>query len=422
MNRLPKIAKNLQISLPVDWKWLTTEEVSDEIVDCLHSTPKFSDSGKYCIDTTCIEPERILFNKARFVSEEIYQDRIRRLKPQESDILFSREGTIGTTVLVPPNIDICLGQRMMMFRTNKDILSYFFLQVLNSYIFRRQWESLITGTAALHVNIRDIKKLYLPVPPINEQDKIVSILYNLNKIIIITEKVTDYLLNLKRGLMQRLFTEGIGHNEFKETRVGKIPEEWEIQKIGELAIKMKSGGTPLTRIKEYYDNGEIPFVKIEDLSSTRKFLINTRIEITKEGLDNSNAWIVPKNSWLFAIYGSLGEQAINKIEVSTNQAILGIILDRNLGLPEFYYYWFEYWKNQLQRYAITTTQPNLSKQIFEKLKVVKPNIEEQNVITEILSSTDDIIEKEIIYMKNLKIIKKGLMQDLLTGKKRVQIN
>ena len=93
-----------------------------------------------------------------------------------------------------------------------------------------------------------------------------------------------------------------------------------------------------------------------------------------------------------------------------------------MGLSEFYYYWFEFWKTQLQRFAITTTQPNLSKQIFEKLKVVKPNIEEQKAIVGILSSTDDKIENEIKYMKKIKIIKKGLMQNLLTGKKRVKIN
>lgn len=78
--------------LPKEWTWVRVEETSSHIVDCLHSTAKFVDSGFYCIDTTCIENGKILFENARLVNEETYKDRIRRLKPESGDILFSREG------------------------------------------------------------------------------------------------------------------------------------------------------------------------------------------------------------------------------------------------------------------------------------------------------------------------------------------
>ncbi len=153
---------------------LTVEECCTNIVDCLHSTAKFKPTGFYCIDTTCIEDSRISFQKARFVDEETYLDRIRRLKPIENDILFSREGTVGKAVIVPPKIDLCLGQRMMMFRLKNGILPKFFQSYVLSPGFKAQYKPLIGGTTSPHLNIRDIRKLIIPVFSTEVQTQIVQ--------------------------------------------------------------------------------------------------------------------------------------------------------------------------------------------------------------------------------------------------------
>ena len=160
--------------LEVDYEWITIEEASERIVDCLHSTPKFTEHGKYCIDTTCIEQGVIRFDKARFVTEDSYTDRIRRLKPEAGDILFAREGTVGTTVVVPEDVDLCLGQRMMMFRLKKTVLPEFFMYVMQSAIMVDKYRPLIMGTTAPHLNIRDIRKFTLPMYPMPMQRKIVA--------------------------------------------------------------------------------------------------------------------------------------------------------------------------------------------------------------------------------------------------------
>jgi type I restriction enzyme S subunit len=160
--------------LPRGWMWVTLEQLSNNIVDCLHSTPKFVSEGKYCIDTTCIEPGCILFDKARVVSAETYKDRIRRLKPEVGDILFSREGTIGTTVVVPGGVELCLGQRMMMFRPSNMIISNYFMWAMLSNTFERQWKPKIIGTTSPHINIGDIRHMALPLPPYREQFRIVA--------------------------------------------------------------------------------------------------------------------------------------------------------------------------------------------------------------------------------------------------------
>jgi type I restriction enzyme S subunit len=160
--------------LPTGWAYASLEEISENIVDCPHSTPKFASEGKYCIDTTCIKPGKIVFEKARFVSFETYHERTKRLIPKAGDILFSREGTIGTAVVVPENIELCLGQRMMMFRAASCIIPTYYILALTSPVFENQWKPKVIGTTSPHVNIRDLKIMVLPLPSLNEQHRIVA--------------------------------------------------------------------------------------------------------------------------------------------------------------------------------------------------------------------------------------------------------
>lgn len=158
--------------LPDGWIWESVELLSERIVDCPHSTPEFTKDGEYCIDTNCIESGRIRFDKARFVTPTCYLDRVSRLEPRQGDILFAREGTIGTTAMVPPNIKLCLGQRMMMFRPAEMIPSYFMWSMISD-VFVRQWRPKVMGTSAQHVNIRDLRVMALPVCSLLEQQEIV---------------------------------------------------------------------------------------------------------------------------------------------------------------------------------------------------------------------------------------------------------
>lgn len=172
-NTLEIDVKNLP-ELPKNWILSTVNNACSHIVDCPHSTAKFVSEGFYCIDTNCISQGRILFEKARYVTEETFIQRTKRLLPAEGDILFSREGTIGVSAIVPSDIKLCLGQRMMMYRVHQFLDSSYFLYFLSSPFFKEQLEQKITGTAAKHVNIGDIKKMVVIIPPIAEQKQIVE--------------------------------------------------------------------------------------------------------------------------------------------------------------------------------------------------------------------------------------------------------
>lgn len=162
------------LQLPEGWLYATLEEISENIVDCPHSTPKFVQYGKYCIDTTCIITGKIILEKARYVSLETYHQRTQRLIPKPGDILFSREGTIGIAVVIPDNMELCLGQRMMMFRPSACIIPTYYMWAMTSSVFKSQWKPKVIGTTSPHVNIRDLKIMVLPIAPLNEQKRIVG--------------------------------------------------------------------------------------------------------------------------------------------------------------------------------------------------------------------------------------------------------
>jgi len=200
--------------------------------------------------------------------------------------------------------------------------------------------------------------------------------------------------------------------DFKNTQIGKIPADWEIEKLEEICDKAKAGGTPLTTEKKYW-NGTLPFVKIEDITIAGKYLTETKTSISEEGLNNSSAWLVPENSLLIAMYGSMGEVSINKIPVTTNQAILGII-PRERDDVEFLYYWYLFFKPRWKKYSKPTTQANLTAEILRNSVIPLPPKDERRIITEVLGVVDSAIEVVDRIIAKTERLKKGLMQTLLT--------
>lgn len=146
----------------------------DEIVDCPHSTAAFLPEGRPCVDTTCIEPGRVVLDRLRYVSDDTWQERVRRLEPAEGDVVFAREGTIGTAVALPGGLNPCLGQRVMLLRPGASVLPRFLEQVMMSQQVKEQYAPLVAGSTAPHLNVRDVKRLLLPAPPHSEQVRMLA--------------------------------------------------------------------------------------------------------------------------------------------------------------------------------------------------------------------------------------------------------
>ena len=161
-------------SLPENWRWQLLESVCEKIVDCPHSTPKWTDSGRLCARTTNFKLGFLDLSEVRYVSDATFNERIERLRPKSGDVLYSREGGIlGIACMIPPKIELCLGQRMMLFRAKLDFSAALLMHWLNSRVIFRRVQELTGGSASPHLNVRDIKAFPTPVPPLAEQQEIV---------------------------------------------------------------------------------------------------------------------------------------------------------------------------------------------------------------------------------------------------------
>jgi type I restriction enzyme S subunit len=166
--------------LPESWRSVQLETVCANIVDCPHSTPKWTPTGQLCLRTTNFKAGFLDLSEVRYVSNKTFIERIERLRPQPDDVLYSREGGIlGIACMIPQGVDLCLGQRMMLFRTKSDFNPKLLMYWLNSPVILRRVRELTGGSAAPHLNVKEIKNFPTPVPPLREQQEIVRRVENL---------------------------------------------------------------------------------------------------------------------------------------------------------------------------------------------------------------------------------------------------
>ncbi|MCP3682643.1 MAG: restriction endonuclease subunit S [bacterium] len=185
LNRLPENIKGSNIDLcseickfinfPPQWDVIPLSKIALSIVDCPHSTPKWTKKGKICVRTNQFSPGFLDLTISKFVSETTFKKRIERLKPIENDVLYSREGGIlGVACRVPKGTELCLGQRMMLLRPSSVILPIFLEMVLNSPLITTIAKEKTTGGAAPRVNVSTVKSYPIPLPSIDEQQRIVT--------------------------------------------------------------------------------------------------------------------------------------------------------------------------------------------------------------------------------------------------------
>lgn len=169
------IDEELPFEIPETWEWARLKDIALTIVDCPHSTPKYLNTPTdfYAIDTNCINAAGEII-KWRYVDGETYEKRISRLEPQNSDIIYTREGSICRAAILPKSVKVCLGQRVMLIRVPKLISYRFIRQYLMTSQVIKHLTSKQRGIGAKHVNVSDVCALLIPLPPLAEQQRIVA--------------------------------------------------------------------------------------------------------------------------------------------------------------------------------------------------------------------------------------------------------
>lgn len=191
-----------------------------------------------------------------------------------------------------------------------------------------------------------------------------------------------------------------------------IPQDWDFENVGSTG-EVVGGGTPDTRLQEYWE-GDIHWAVPSDITGLNSnFITSTERRITKKGLENSSAKLLPAGTVLITSRATVGECAINLVPLATNQGFQSLICnDKHHNL--FMLYALKFNKSKLLRLAYGTTFLELSKNEIKKVKLAVPPKEEQQKIASILSKVDDLIQKTEEIIEHTRRLKKGLMQRALT--------
>jgi len=181
-----------QFELPFGWIIEPLSRVSERIVDCPHTTPKWTDTGVLCIRTNQVRAGKLDLSSPRYVSEETYQVRIERLEPECDDILYIREGgVLGVGCRIPPGTRLCLGQRLMLIRANRTVDPKFLELAINSPWITDYAAKMTTGGAAPRVNMSIVRAYPIPVPPLAEQHRIIA---NVEKLMALCDQLEANLI------------------------------------------------------------------------------------------------------------------------------------------------------------------------------------------------------------------------------------
>ncbi|MCA7828210.1 restriction endonuclease subunit S [Escherichia coli] len=334
------------------------------------------------------------------------------------DVLIVRTGYPGTACVVTPEFEGSNAIDIVIARPDMDkIIPEYLCAYTNSHIGKSQVLDLQGGMAQKHLNVGAYQVLKINLPPLREQKKIAQILLTWDNAISVTEKLLANSQRQKKALMQQLLT---GNKRLLDENGVRFSGEWKITKLIQMG-KVVSGGTPDTNMAMYWE-GDILWLTPTDVTAlTGRFVSNTSRKITPAGLLNSSAVLLPKGSLMVCTRATIGALAISTSEICTNQGFKNIIPNERFNI-EFIYYLLQMNTNEMIKKSSGSTFLELSKKDFETLSFSCPFIKEQQKIAAVLSAADteiSTLEKKLACLKDEK---KALMQQLLTGKRRVKVD
>ncbi len=392
-------------NLPKGWE---KQKLSD-IINLIHGyqfrTNDFTENGIAIIKIGNVNGTTLDLSGLSYISKDRFEE-FKQYELNEGDILMSLTGNIGRVVEVSNlPFKVLQNYRVGKFEAvdSNIIFKKYIKFLLSSNIVLDRLEKLSNQSAQANFGKQDMDKIFVSLPPLEEQKKIADILSTVDKKIAFVEENINATEELKKSLMQKLLTEGIGHTEFKDSELGRIPKSWEISNIENIFNIFVGRDLKEDRFsKEKTDTHIFPvFSNTVDNNGFYGYY-------DYEEFNGSSLTVVGRGIGVgtaFTKNGSYG--AIGRL----------LVLFPQKGIkPHFY---TEYINFKIKIFSESSGIPQLTGAQIKNYKCPIPPLEEQKQIAEILSTVDKKLENLKEKKQSFEELKKGLMQKLLTGEVRV---
>jgi len=350
----------------------------------------------------------------RRVTERALQDRNLNVVPKNSIILATRApvGTLGLTTTEATFNQGCKGLVPRDSTQTEPLFYYYYLTME-----RRALENQSSGSTFKELPKPRLEAFLVPAPAYKEQHKIASILYTLDRAIQKSKVATEETERLKQGMMRKLLTKGIGHAEFKNEIFGRIPKVWTTDCLGNCSERPEYGLTASANERSVGPK----FLRITDITDTG---VNwSEVPFCICSSEEEEKYALKKGDLVFARIGATTGKSYFISE--TRRAVFASYLIRirckDIILPEYLGYFTQshhYWE-YINKTKTGQLKGGINIPIIRSLPVLIPPIAEQKQIVVILSTVDRKLDLQRQRTAALERLKQGLMNDLLTGKRRV---
>jgi type I restriction enzyme S subunit len=416
--------------IPEHWEVKRLRYIGKFINGFSFNSNAFTKIGVRVLKISNIQHMRIDWSDSSFIDEEYYET-ASTFRVYKNDLVFALTRPIISTgikaALIDTNEKILINQRNCIFRTQQEMSNKWIYYILLCSSFIKEFDLRIDRTGQQpNISSNDIANIYIPISPLNEQEKIAQFLdyktKQIDELIKKKETLIEKLDEKRTAIISHAVTKGLDSSvPMKDSGIewlGDIPKHWRRGKLNYFC-KSISGGTPDRNNPDFWE-GNIPWVKTGEVNYQN--IYSAEEYITKEGLNSSSTTLVKPETLLMAMYGqgnTRGRVAILKIEAAFNQACLAISPLNNLNVYFLYYYLISAYK-YIRDTGNESSQMNLSAGIIGKINILVPNLEEQQKIVQYLDHKTTQIDQQKAKIKEaielLKEYRTSLITNAVTGK------
>ncbi|MBH8605829.1 restriction endonuclease subunit S [Thermoactinomyces sp. CICC 10522] len=383
----------------------------------------YKECGTPIITVEHLGDNRIIHANTPFVSDED-KERLKKYILHQGDIVFSRVGSVDRRALVRKREEgwlfsgRCLRVRVTDPEIDSEYLSYYFgLESFKEYVRR-----IAVGATMPSLNTKILSNIKVRIPDFVTQKNIVKMLSPFDEKIELNNQINKNLEEMAQAIFKSWFVdfEPFQNGEFVESELGLIPKRWEVKQIGDVCTVV-GGGTPKTKVAEYWEGGDILWATPSDMTSKDSPVIyDTSRKITREGLSNSAAKLVPSGSVIMTSRATIGYSAITMKELCTNQGFINVVCDENISSYYMLFY-LKYSKDKIKGLANGSTFLEISRKVFKEIGIVVPPKHILEKFNEIVEPIIQSIYQSEIEIQKLTELRDTLLPKLMSGEIRVPL-
>ena len=391
------------------WHILTMRDAGVELIDCVHKTPAAREDGYPYVGIPQMKNGWIDFDNARRISREDFVEWTKKAKPQKHDVVLSRRTNPGVTAIDRTGTEFALGQNLVLLRADGRQIDPPFLKWL---VRTPAWWGEIdkfmnVGAVFNSLKCADVPNFQLPVPPIEVQRRMGSLLDAIDTKIDLNRRMNETLEAMARAIFKDWFVD-FGPTRAKAERRAPylIPELWELfpdalddegkpigwtfSEIGK-EVQAVGGGTPSTKERSYWDGGEHRWATPKDLSKlTSPVLLDTDRKITDAGVQKISSRLLPVGTVLLSSRAPIGYLAISEVPTAVNQGFIALVCQKRL--PNiFVLFWCHENIEYIKDISGGSTFAEISKTAFRPVPVVVPS-------EQVLAAYEEIVRPLYIHI------------------------